>query len=566
MVNDIHEAVASRNDIKRINSIGESKNQTNGKPVKVVRISENELRKSCENMQQELVTQGIIVEEENIVADHKSSSSVDCEELPAKQTISLNGGIKNCLAVETEPLNDISSKENPILHRAEARQSTENGSTSHLSTTSRKFRSSCEDGDEVASDAAKEIIPAGYPVSHVSHDLIEDSLKRAPSPCSSDGSDDVFAGSRASAELNIDHGNKVLPASHRGDFKKPRRPFKSDSSVTSVTESLGTRTAVLSVSKESKCSGNPTFARSHSADLTNSSKVPVQSVIDQVTSSITFNGSQVVDEQNQSSNSVTENWRKTKLPSIDKSDGSVTDNWRERPSVDLKEPEAPNNTNNMPNENWSGRKLSSTDKSDVNGHSSVTDNWRERPSVDLKEPESINTSDAPNGNWKERKISSTDKSDVNGHSSVTDNWRERPSVDLKEPEANNTSGNWKERNSDHPSDVWSSGSRHDNWRDRKSMSVDESTRDANSTYTASQRSKRYSTGDVQLERQNSSEKGLCLNSLHVHCTVEAPVSRHTREAEKMSATGAGRLRECPLSFDCTCFVLILSFVCVLSAS
>jgi len=196
-------------------------------------------------------------------------------------------------------------------------------------------------------------------------------------------------------------------------------------------------------------------------------------------------------------------------------------NWRERPSVDLKESES-NHSSNTSNENWNERKLSfstavdSDSQEQKNGPSSVMQNWRERPSVDLKESESNHSSNTSNENWNERKLSfSTVDCDSqehkNGPSSMTQNWRERPSADLKESESNHSNNAsseiWRVRNSDNSGDVWSKGSHHQNWRDRKSISVDESWKDAACNPSFGGRSKRHSTGDIQLVRQDSNEKG-----------------------------------------------------------
>ena len=96
--------------------------------------------------------------------------------------------------------------------------------------------------------------------SRVLQNLTEHITERASSPFSSDGSDDVFASTVAK--------DKVVPAMHRGDLNKPRRPFKSDSSVSSITESPVTREALLSDSNVSSCTDKSALASSQSTQLT----------------------------------------------------------------------------------------------------------------------------------------------------------------------------------------------------------------------------------------------------------------------------------------------------------
>ena len=469
-----------KNGLERINSVGESNNQVNIKPVTVVRISENELRKSCENMQQELVMHDAVAEKKNVVADEKSSPLANCTELLARMNISDSIVEDN----DTSTTNKCSTQGNPFLHKTD-----EGKKPSDAGSILINPGNSSEDGDKVG--VGKENI--GHPLSHSSCDVTECSVERASSPCSSDGSDDVFAGAcrPASSDLSTGPGNRVLPAMHRGDFKKPRRPFKSDSSVNTNTESLVTRTALSSDSKENSCNNKTTLVRSQSevatsiesknishglATETHPVKTAVPSGISQ-DSNIAANESKL-DEQDHSTERVRENWREQKQPSTDNLQESLNDNTR---------------TSVL--QNWRERKLSGADNSleNKNGRSSISENWRER------------------------KLSGSDKNqeDNNGLHSVTDNWRERrPSVDLKEPESSNASNtgtsseNRRERKSDHPGDFWGSGSHHENWRDRKSMSVDETKKDAFSS--SGQRSKRHSTGDIQLERQDSNEKGLLL--------------------------------------------------------
>ena len=522
-----------------------------------MRITESELWKSCEDIQEELLTQEVIAEEKNAVVDGKSCSLVDCTDLLAKLKI-CDEDVRH-----KEPSNVSYSKGNPFLYRTDLEEAQQSGNSDED-----------EAGAGVRSSKEKEEIKHSKSQTS-SQDFTDDNLGRASSPSNSDGSDEVFADTSrpSSTEINAVHKNKVLPALHRGEFKKPRRPFKSDSSVISGSESVEARTTLSLDTKESSCNSKSTLARSQSEVTTTfeheniscglgteTDPVVVPALNDIENSKIVCNESKVVDEQDHSSGNVMENWRERKLPSTDNSwrdqngeksarqnwrerkfpfstavdsdsqehkngPGSVVQNWRERPSVDFKESSESNHSSDASNENWSERKLSfSTVNSDSqehkNGPSSVIQNWRERPSLDLKESsESNHSSDASNENWNERKLSfSTVNSDSqehkNGPSSVIQNWRERPSVDLKESESNHSNNasteNWRERNSDNLGDCRNKGPQHLNWRDRKSISVDESRKDATCNPSFGGRSQRHSTGDIQFLRQDSYEKGLCL--------------------------------------------------------
>ena len=474
----------------------ESKNQTNIKPVTVVRITESELWKSCEDMQEELLTQEVIAEEKNAVVD--ANLLVDCIDRLAK--------LKICDEVVRD-----NSKGNPFLYRTDLEKAQSTGN-SH------------EDGDGAGVRSTEEKVETKHSKNQISsQDFTEDNLRRASSPSNSDGSDDVFADTSrpASAEINAVHKNKVLPALHRGEFKKPRRPFKSDSSLTSGSESVEAKIKSLDT-KESSCNFSKSALARSQSEVTTAFEhnniscglitetdpvvVPVLNGNKDDSKVIASNESKVADEQDHSTGNVMESCRERKLPSTDNSLGdqhgerSVRQTWRER---------------NLP--------LSTAVDSDFqehnNGPGSVVQNWREQPSVDLKEAQSSHSNDASIENWRERKLSfSTADSDSqeqkNGRSSLIQNWRERPSVDLKESESNHSNNasteNWRERNSDNLGDFWSKASHHLNWRDRKSISVDEARKDAACNPSSGARSKRHSTGDIQLVRQDSNERGLCL--------------------------------------------------------
>ena len=450
LLNDV--GPSSKNELKTTSAIGESKNHTNIKPVTVLRISESELRKSCKDMQEELATQEVIAKDKTGVDDN-SWSVVDCTELLAKLTISNSEmGDKDSSAVTNGPSNVSYSKGNPFLYRTDIAKA-------HLPGNSDEDED--EDGAGVGLGNGKEEIKH-LQTQHSSQDFTEDNQERASSPSNSDGSDEVFTNTSkpASTEIDAGHKNQVLAALHRGEFKKPRRPFKSDSSVISRTESIEASTT-LSDTKEGRCNNKSTLARSQSEVATSfehkniscglaTETDPVAIVVlndADKDSKIVSNESKVGDEQDHSTGNVTENWREI-LPATDNSLGNQDADRSER-------------------KDWNESKLSfSTADSDSQEHK-------------------------------------------NGQSSGTQNWRERPPVDLKESESNNASNeNWRERTSDHLGDLWRKGSHLQNWRDRKSISMDESRKDAACNPSFGGSSKRYSTGDIPLERQDSNEKGL----------------------------------------------------------
>lgn len=450
LLNDV--GPSSKNELKTTNPIGESKNHTNIKPVTVLRISESELRKSCKDMQEELATEEVIAEEKTVV-DDKSWSVVDCTELLAKLTISNSEvGDKDTSDVRNGPSNVSCSKGNPFLYRTGIVKA-------HLPGNSDED----EDGVGVSFGNGKDEVKH-LQTQNSSQDFTEDNQERASSPSNSDGSDEVFTNTSkpASTEIDAGHKNQVLPALHRGEFKKPRRPFKSDSSVISRTESIEASTTLLSDTKEGRCNNKSTLARSQSEVATSFERTNIscglatetdpESVAvlnDAKDSKIVSNESQVGDEQDHSTGNVTENWREI-LPVTDNSLGDQNADISERPDC---------------NESKLSFGTADSDSQEhKNGQSSGMQNWRERPPI--KESDSRNQSN------------------------------------------NASNENWRERTSDHLGDLWRKGSHLQNWRDRKSISMDESRKDAACNPSFGGSSKRYSTGDIPLERQDSNEKGL----------------------------------------------------------
>ena len=381
----------------------------------VLRINESELRKSCDDLHAPLVTREAIAKETLVRDDQRSCSSADDGiALPAQQGVSINNVNK-----------DFGDKDASL---------NETGTTPPLNV-----RMEEKDGGEGGLDKGT----TACPVSQVSQDLTEHITERASSPCSNEGSD-VFASTVAR--------DKVVPAMHRGDFKKLRRPFKSDSSASSTSESPLVRATLLSDSNASNSTDESTlvYKQSQSTEVVTPDSLSTE----------------VIASNGQLTEVVTSNSQSTELVAL--VDLKVTSELTgEASPVTVSTGSGHHDSNILvtedsksASENWRARKISNTDESPavVNGGvRPATENWRKRSSSgDLTELQSSDVSNAPNGNWRDRKINSS-------------------------PE---------------------------NWRGQKSVSVDETARDVNST--SGGQSKRYSTGDIhiQLERQNSNEKGL----------------------------------------------------------
>ena len=412
-----------------MNSFGDSKGQSDSKPVTVMlRISENELRKSCNNLQE---LRDETDKENNVVVDLQSCSSDNSDKLPAQQRVFPNNGyedFENTSSINT-PLNaDISSRRDDANLCKNDLTATNQPNNKVSTPPSNAIGGSCplEDEVNIGGQDCLEKAAATYPVLPVPRNLTEHVVEHASSPCSSDSSDDVFTSTR----------DKFVPAMHRGDFKKPRRPFKSDSSVFSTTESPVMKETPMSDSSMDNCKVEST-AISQSTKLFTSNNIKEEltgatnSVKVAIVSTDTDSNSKVVTEVVCSTKNASENSRVSKT--------STTGN------------------NEMPEGMKEGVPCSLQ-----------TENWRERPPVDLTEPQNNNFDNI---------ISSQ-------------NWRER-------------------KNYFSSTDLWTSRSHCENWRSKKSMSVDETARDVDSMLSG--HSKRYSTGDIQLERQDANEKGLFIS-------------------------------------------------------
>ena len=409
----------TKNGFKRMGSFEESSGLDSIKPVTVLRISENELRKSCDNLQEPFVVKDAIADEGNFMLDQRSSSSAHRIELRAQPRVSLSSGNEDFGNQGT------SSEDGSLLITARQLSKEALVSPSTVGEMGSNVTSSNDSDTHVVDsilrvDEEKGKTTCSMP-SAASQDLTNSVVEHVSSPSSTccEDSDDVF--------ISTVGRDKVMPAMHRGDFKKPRRPFKSDSSVSSASESSVTRAPLLSDSSVGNCADDSKLVSSHSTELVTSDDIKDTAC---ELSSRTNSFEVAIGSGNGDSN--------RKVDEEDCGTKPASENWRIQ------------------------KKASSDEIPDV--LSAAVEHWRKKSLGDLTEPQSKSSS-VSNESWRER----------NGNSSP---------------------------------DFWSGGSRNDNWRVKKSLSVDETRLNSNTTGTSSGQPKRYSLGDIQLERQDSNEKGL----------------------------------------------------------
>ncbi|XP_068694808.1 uncharacterized protein [Montipora foliosa] len=381
----------TRNGYNRINSFQESSVQTIGKAAAVLRISEDELRQSCENLHEPIVCRDVVAEERILMVDHRSGPSVHRIELSAEPVASSNRINKD---FKNKDLKNEDCIQPEMKTREEASANSQRSIKGMIETKTQP----CVEGVEECT------------LINVSQELNDTIEKRASSPCSSDNSDEVFP-----SKLVPGRGR---PAMFRGDFTKPRRPFKSDSSSSSVySESHEPRTALLS----------------------DSSVIHVS-----VESSI--NTFQPLKVETSLDINHTDGDFKMKANSIEAISGLA----------DADATKAVAEVGGM----------NSTCSSDKDLGVSCTDNWRRTPTSALGECTSHTN---------------------NTTSESVENWRERKSYSF--------SGSQKNR------------SQNENWRENKSLSLDETVQNVKSALTSYGQAKRFSLGDVKMERQDSEETG-----------------------------------------------------------
>ena len=356
----------------KVNSLYERTDQAVSQALTVLRISEDQLRKSCDNLQEG----DTVVGERNLMVDHRSDSSGHHIKLRPRSITSFRSikeGLKNYYS-QTE---HFGQRE---METISSRQQIEKASFTN--------QSSFEDMLEMETRACSE----GEKASSVTVSLDSGAgiKEPAPSPCYTNDSDEVFSLSKLDAE-------KVKPAMHRGDFTKPRRPFKRNSSSSSADESqepkspLSLDYSVTNYTQESTTTTLPSTELVTPSDINNpASHLEVAALSAEATtgSSDKDTSKAVVEEDNRSKDSI-ESWEEAETSSVIQSEKnqdviSVSESWRERPTVDVAE------TNNnafrgaSSSDNWRERKSYSFSDSQKN-RSQMDVNWRERKSLSLDE-------------------------------------------------------------------------------------------------------------------------------------------------------------------------------------
>ena len=326
-----------------------------------------------------------------------------------------------------------------------------------------KLRAPFEDISSVGRQQDMNVGAETNPSTPLSYNSTGHVVERASSPCSSDGSDDVFTGTVGR--------DKIIPAIRRGDFKKARRPFKSDSSLPSTTKSLENYLD----SKKSNWKVEPTVC-SQTTELVTSDGAKDHLKSDpcsfQVADGVSDNNSHspIVAEVDHGTNTcrTSSEWEVGEGSKVNANEESI-----ERVSLHKTADKGDPSTHHTTQE-WTALKASIGDET-LEGAKGVSlhneaDSWRERPS--------------------ENKTQLQNTTNVNDTCTSKENWRESC------------------RKVSSSADFWGSGSGNENWRFNKSVSVDETTKDT--TPSSSEHSKRYSTGDIKFERQDSDEKGLLI--------------------------------------------------------
>ena len=441
----------------------EKKSQNTSKPVTVLRIKESDLRMSFQNLREDFAPREEVVKEPHVLVDHNRCSSTSDEKLPVstQKRVSVGFGDES---FRTTPVNKTLSDSNLCqMDLITKKLQSEKLSSPPCSAVDTKLRAPFEDISSVGRQQDMNVGAETNPSTPLSYNSTGHVVERASSPCSSDGSDDVFTGTVAR--------DKIIPAIRRGDFKKARRPFKSDSSLPSTTKSLENYLD----SEKSNWKVEPT-------------------VCSQTTELVTSDGAK--------------DHLKSDPGSFQVADG-VSDNNSH--SLIVAEVDHGTNTCRTSSEWEVG------EGSKVNANEESTERVSLHKTADKGDPSTHHTTQE----WTALKASIGDET-LEGAKGVSlhneaDSWRERPSENKTQPQnttnVNDTctsKENWREsfRKVSSSADFWGSGSGNENWRFNKSVSVDETTKDT--TPSSSEHSKRYSTGDIKFERQDSDEKGLLI--------------------------------------------------------
>ena len=443
----------------------EKKSQNTSKPVTVLRIKESDLRMSFQNLHEDFAPREEVVKEQHVLVDHNRCSSISDEKLPVstQKRVSVGFGDES---FRTTPVNKTLSDSNLCQMDLIAKKlQSEKLSSPPCSAVDTKLRAPFED---ISSNGRQQDMNVGAetnPSTALSYNSTGHVVERVSSPCSSDGSDDVFTGTVAR--------DKIIPAIRRGDFKKARRPFKSDSSLPSTTKSqlenyLG--------STKSNWKVEPTVC-SQTIELVTSDDAKDQLKSDscsfQAADGVSDNNSnsQIVAEVDHGTNTcrTSSEWEVGKGSKVNANEES-TESVSLHKTADKGDPSTHHTT-----QEWTALKASIGDET-LEGAKGVSlhneaDSWRERPA-------------------SENKTQPQNTANLNDTCTSKENWRDSC------------------RNVSSSADFWGSGSGNENWCFNKSVSVDETTKD--STDSSFEHSKRYSTGDIKFERQDSDEKGLLI--------------------------------------------------------
>ena len=437
----------------------EKKSQNTSKPVTVLRIKESDLRMSFQNLREDFAPGEAVVKEQHVLVDHNWCSSTSDEKLPVstQKRVSVGFGDES---FRTTPVNKTLSDSNLCQMDLIAKKlQSEKLSSPPCSAVDTKLRAPFED---ISSDGRQQDMNVGAetnPSTPLSYNSTGHVVECASSPCSSDGSDDVFTGTVAR--------DKIIPAIRRGDFKKARRPFKSDSSLPSTTKSQ-----LENYLDSTKCNWKvePTVC-SQAIELVTSDgakdHLKSDSCSFQVADGVSDNNSHspIVAEVDHGTNTcrTSSEWEVGEGSKVNAAEES-TESVSLHKTADKGDPSTHHAT-----QEWTALKASIEGAKGVSLHNEA-DSWRERLS--------------------ENKTQLQNTTNVNDTCTSKENWRE------------------SFRKVSSSADFWGSGSGNEKWRFNKSVSVDETTKD--STPSSSEHSKRYSTGDIKFERQDSDEKGLLI--------------------------------------------------------
>ena len=360
----------------KVNSLHERTDQAVSKTLTVLRISEDQLRKSCDNLQEGVICCDTVAGGRNLMVDHRSDSSghhIQLRARPITSFSSIKEGLKNYYSQNER----FGQREMETISSRQQRERASYTNQSYIEDMLEMETQACSEGEKASTVT-------------FSLDSSADIKEPAPSPCYTNDSDEVFLLNKLDAE-------KVKPAMHRGDFTKPRRPFKRNSSSSSADESQVPKSpsssdySVTNYTRESTTITLPSTELVTPSDINNAaSHLEVAALSTEVmTWSSDKDTSKAVVEEDNRSQDLIENWEDTQTSSVIESEKnqdvvSVSESWRERPPIDVAE------TNNnacrgaSSSDNWRERRSYSFSDSQKN-RSQMDVNWRERKSLSVDE-------------------------------------------------------------------------------------------------------------------------------------------------------------------------------------